>query len=309
MNKSAKIFVAGHRGLVGNALCRVLREAGFENLVTATRQEVDLTNPTEVQWFFSSHLPEYVILSAARVGGIIANATYPVEFMEQNLHIELNVLQNAREYGVKKLLFLGSACAYPKFAENPIREDSLLTGSLEPSNECYALAKIAGIKLCDAYRQEYRSDFISAMPTNLYGIGDHYDLTNSHVIPGIMHRMHRAKLEQQEALTLWGSGKATREFLYADDLARACLVLMDKYSESGPVNVGGLELKSIQEIAEEIANVVGYYGKLIWDTTKPDGTPARKLDGSRMRALGWEPKISLHEGLSKAYEDFLCQQL
>jgi len=309
MNKNSRIFVAGHRGLVGSALCRVLRARGFTNLITASREEVDLSNPVAVKWFFSSLGPEYVFLSAAKVGGIVANSTYPVEFMTENLKIQLNVLENAKERGVKKLLFLGSACAYPKLAEVPIKEASLLTGALEPSNECYAIAKIAGIKLCDAYRKEFGCDFISAMPTNLYGIGDHYDLDNSHVIPGMIRRLHEAASRVGQPATLWGSGRPTREFLFADDLAEACLVLMESYSEAGPINVGYGATTSLRNLAAYVARTVGFSGDIFWDESKPDGTPDRRMDNSRIHSLGWAARTSLPVGLGFAYQDFKkCQE-
>lgn len=309
MNKDAKIFVAGHRGLVGQALCRTLKSRGFENLVVVSREEVDLTDPVAVKWFFSSTQPEYVFLSAAKVGGIVANSERPVDFMVDNLRIEMNVLENSWKYGVKKLLFLGSACAYPKHAENPIREESLLTGALEPSNECYALAKIAGIKLCQAYRKQHGCDFISAMPTNLYGISDHYDLQNSHVIPGMIHRIHDAKAAGKESVTLWGTGQVTREFLFADDLAAACVLLMDTVPDLGLVNIAPGGTVSLETLAEMVARVVGFAGRMEWDVSKPDGTPLRALDSSKIYTLGWMPRVSLADGLELAYQDFLCQQL
>ena len=307
MKHDSRIFVAGHRGLVGSALCRVLRSHGFENLVTASHKEVDLTDPVATKWFFSSYRPEYVILSAAKVGGIVGNLTYPVEFMTQNLRIEMNVLENAKEYGVKKLLFLGSACAYPKYAENPIRESSLLTGVLEHSNECYALAKISGIKLCEAYRSEYGCDFISAMPTNLYGIGDNYDPDNSHVIPGMIHRIHEAKTERETA-ELWGTGNPCREFLFADDLAEACLALMHTTTNLGLVNIGYGSSIGLRLLASLVAKAVEYCGDIRWDTSKPDGTPERRMDSTKISSTGWKPKISLEEGLAIAYKDFLCRE-
>ena len=307
MNKDSKIFVAGHRGLVGSALCRVLRAQGYVNLVTATRGDVDLSDPVAVKWFFSSHLPEYVFLAAAKVGGIIANTHNSVEFMLENLRIQDNVISNAKDYGVKKLLFLGSACAYPKLAPNPIREEYLLTGALEPSNECYAIAKITGIKLCDAYRAQYGCDFISSMPTNLYGVGDHYDLQNSHVIPGMIRRMREATVAGSE-VELWGTGFPVREFLYADDLAEACIRLMREYSSAGPVNITSGEPMALWKLAEEISRVVGFKGNIRWDQTKPNGTPERILCGTKMMSMGWCAETPLNIGLGLAYRDFLCRQ-
>lgn len=308
MRPDSKIFVAGHRGLVGSALCRVLKKRGFTNLITLTRKEVDLTDPIAVRWLFSSYSPEYVFLSAAKVGGIIANSSYPVEFMTENMRIELNVLENANWYRVKKLLFLGTACAYPKFAENPIKETALLTGTLESSNECYALAKIAGIRLCQAYRKEYGVDFISAMPTNLYGVGDHYDPENSHVIPGMIQRIHTAKTRGFESVELWGTGKPTREFLFADDMAEACVLLMEKYGSSETINIGSGSALPLCWVAERIAEVIGYRGAILWDTDRPDGTPERKLDCGKIFSLGWKPATDFIAGLKATYEDFLCRQ-
>jgi len=308
MKQDSRIFVAGHRGLVGSALCRRLAKHGYSNIITLSRNEADLTDPMAVKWLFSSYLPEYVFMSAAKVGGIVANSTYPVEFMTANMRMELNVLESAKEAKVKKLLFLGSACAYPKLAENPIREDSLLTGPLEPSNELYALAKISGIRLCEAYRREYGCDFISVMPTNLYGIGDHYDLENSHVIPGMIHRIHLAAKAGAKQVKLWGTGLVSRDFLFADDLAEACLLLMLNESDLGLVNVAsGLPLQ-LRELAACVVTTVGFPGEILWDAGKPDGTPARAMDTSKVFSLGWRPTTWLPVGLSKAYQDFLCQQ-
>lgn len=308
MNKKSKIFIAGHRGMVGNAIYHALKAQNYEHLITVDRKEVDLADPVATKWLFSVYEPEFVFLSAAKVGGIIANLTFPVEFMQDNLRIELNVLENARQYKVKKLLFLGSACAYPKMAENPIRENSLLTGPLEPSNECYALAKIAGIRLCEAYQSQYGCDFISVMPTNLYGIGDHYDLQNSHVIPGMIARIHAANHANRAGVTLWGTGEPSREFLFADDLAEACVALMSHPENLGLVNIGSGSCIKLRQLAESVAATVGYSGHISWDVDKPDGTPERKLDSSKIFSIGWGPKISLSEGLKLAYQDFLCQQ-
>ena len=309
MNKDSRIYVAGHRGLVGNALCRALHSQGYTRVITQSHAEVDLTKPAMVKWMFSSYQPEYVFLAAAKVGGIVANMTYPVEFMLDNMKIQMNVLENAKEYGVKKLMFFGSACAYPKLAQNPLKPEYLLTGTLEPSNECYALAKIAGIKLCQAYRKQYGCDFISTLPTNLYGIGDKYDLQNSHVLPGMLRRIHEAHEQHQPGISLWGTGEPVREFLFADDLASACLFLMDRYSGAEPVNIGSGEWLKLSDLAVMLAKTVGYQGELSWNPEKPDGTPARYLDCPVLDSLGWRAKWKLAAGIPITYGDFLkCQQ-
>ncbi len=308
MNTNSRILVTGHRGLVGGAILRALVKQGYPELIVLDHGACDLTDPIAVKWAFSSYRPEFVFHCAAKVGGIVANLTHPVEFMIQNMRMELNVLEGAKEYGVKKLLFLGSACAYPKFAENPIRESSLLTGALEPSNECYALAKISGIKLCEAYRKEYGCNFISVMPTNLYGIGDNYDAEGSHVIPGMIRKMHQAKLEKTTA-ELWGTGNPCREFLFSDDLAEGCLVLMQQSANSGLVNIGFGSSTGLRLLASLVANAVGYSGDIGWDTTKPDGTPDRRMDNTKIFSTGWRPKVELREGLALAYKDFLCRAL
>jgi len=307
MNKNSRILITGHQGLVGNAIYRALKAQNYEHLIVAERRQVDLSDPVATKWLFSSYQPEYVFHCAAKVGGIAANSKFPVEFLTENMRIEMNVFENAKNSGVKKLLFLGSACAYPKFAQNPIQESSLLTGALEPSNECYALAKISGIRLCEAYRKEYSCDFISAMPTNLYGIGDHYDLENSHVIPGMIHRLHRAKMLMVGIAQLWGTGKPCREFLFSDDLAEACLVLMQYPDDPGLVNIGSGETVDLEYLAEQVAEAVGYLHAIHWDASKPDGTPIRQMDSSKIRLLGWRPKTSLADGLRAAYADFLTQ--
>jgi GDP-L-fucose synthase len=308
MDYGSKIFIAGHRGLVGSALCRVFRKHGYHNLVTANHTDVDLTDPVAVKWFFSSYLPEYVVLAAARVGGIIANATQPVEFMVENLRIQDNVITNAKEYHVKKLLFLGSACVYPKHATVPIHEDQLLTGVLEPSNQEYALAKIAGIRLCQAYRRQYGCNFISAMPTNLFGVGDTYGPNRSHVIPGMIYRIHTAKREAQDVM-LWGTGSPVREFLYADDLAEACLLLMQHYNEAEQINVSSGRPVVLRDLAGLVAKTLEFPKQVQWDHTKPDGTPVRVLDCNRVKEFGWAPRVSLEDGLTRAYQDFLCRKL
>jgi GDP-L-fucose synthase len=305
VNRGDKIYVAGHRGLVGSALVRRLEAEGFENILTVTREKLDLMDPRAVDEFFDSENPEYVFLAAAKVGGILANSTYPADFLRDNLAIELAVIDAAYRYGAKKLLFLGSSCIYPKYASQPIKEDYLLTGELEPTNEPYALAKIAGIKLCEAYRKQYGADFISAMPTNLYGPGDNFDLQSSHVLPALIRKFHEAKVRSETTVTVWGTGEPRREFLHVDDLADACLFVMDNYSDSRPVNIGVGEDVSISELAELVRDAVGYGGEIIYDPSKPDGTPRKLLDVSKLCDLGWQAKISLREGLEQTYAWFL----
>lgn len=304
MDKGAKIYVAGHRGLVGSAILRRLRVEGYENLVVRTRQELDLTDQRAVNRFFEEERPEYVFLAAAKVGGILANATYPGDFIRENLLIQTNVIDAAHRYGVKKLLFLGSSCIYPKFAPQPMKEEYLLTGPLEPTNEAYAVAKIAGIKMVQAYRRQYGFRGISLMPTNLYGPGDNFDLETSHVIPALLRKFHEAKEAGRKEVVVWGTGTPRREFLHVDDLADACIFLMRHYDEEEIINVGVGEDISIRELAELIARVVGFNGEIVYDTSKPDGTPRKLLDVSRLFALGWRPRISLEEGLRQTYEWF-----
>ncbi|KAG7646695.1 NAD-dependent epimerase/dehydratase [Arabidopsis thaliana x Arabidopsis arenosa] len=305
LEKSAKIFVAGHRGLVGSAIVRKLQDQGFTNLVLQTHSELDLTSQSDVESFFATEKPVYVILAAAKVGGIHANNTYPADFIGVNLQIQTNVIHSAYKHGVKKLLFLGSSCIYPKFAPQPIPESALLTGPLEPTNEWYAIAKIAGIKMCQAYRLQHQWDAISGMPTNLYGQNDNFHPENSHVLPALMRRFHEAKANNADEVVVWGSGSPLREFLHVDDLADACVFLMDQYSGFEHVNVGsGVEV-TIKELAELVKEVVGFKGKLVWDTTKPDGTPRKLMDNSKLASLGWTPKISLKDGLSQTYEWYL----
>lgn len=304
MDISSKIYVAGHRGMVGSAIFRALQQKGYLNLVTATSSELDLRDTLAVNRFFEKHEPEYVFLAAAKVGGILANNTYPAEFLYDNLMIEANVIHASHVAGVQKLLFLGSSCIYPKFADQPIREDSLLTGVLEPTNEAYAIAKIAGIKLCQAYHKQYGSRFISAMPTNMYGFGDNYHPENSHVLPALLRRFHEAKVEGKAEVKIWGSGKPLREFMFSDDLAEACFFLMQSYEDPDLINVGTGEEVAILELAHRIAEVVGYDGKITFDSTKPDGTPRKLMDSSRLLQLGFKHKTSLQEGLAKTYEDF-----
>lgn len=303
MEKNSKIFVAGHRGMVGSAILRKLQQEGFENLVYRTSSELDLRSQQAVKEFFEAEQIDYVFLAAAKVGGILANNTYRAEFLYDNIMIQNNVIHQAYKTGVKKLLFLGSSCIYPKLAEQPMREDALLTGLLEPTNEPYAIAKIAGIKMCDAYRDQYNCNFISAMPTNLYGPNDNYDLKNSHVLPALLRKFHEAKESGAESVEVWGTGSPLREFLHVDDLANACLFLMETYNEAGHVNVGSGSEISIKNLAELIKDVVGFEGSLNWDTTKPDGTPRKLMDNSKINELGWQPEISLEEGVRKVYEE------
>lgn len=305
MEKSSKIYVAGHRGMVGSAIHRTLERGGWNNVVVSDRVLVDLRNIDHVNNFFETEQPEYVFLAAAKVGGIHANNVYPAEFLYDNLMIEANVIQAAHRFGVKKLLFLGSSCIYPKLTPQPITEDSLLTGLLEPTNEAYAIAKIAGIKLCEAYRKQYGSNFISAMPTNLYGYRDNYHGENSHVLPALLRRFHEAKQENKKEVTIWGSGKPLREFMFADDLADACVLLMEVYDGMQHINIGTGEEISILDLAHRIKSVVGFEGDIVFDSSRPDGTPRKLMDSTRLRNLGYRHKTSLDEGLKKTYQDFL----
>jgi GDP-L-fucose synthase len=305
MHHHDKIFVAGHRGLVGSAIVRRLRSSGYENLALRTRQELDLEDQAGVFRFFEEERPDYVFFAAAKVGGILANSTYPADFIRDNLAVELNVIEAAYRAGVKKLLFLGSSCIYPKLAPQPIREEYLLTGELEPTNEWYAIAKIAGIKLCQAYNQQYGTRFISAMPTNLYGPNDNFDLQTSHVLPALLRKFHEAKENGAPEVVVWGSGTPRREFLHVDDLADACVYLMEHHEGSEIVNVGVGEDVSIRELAELIRDVVGYEGELVFDASKPDGTPRKLLDVSRIRGLGWSATIALRDGVEQTYDWYL----
>ena len=307
MDKNALIYVAGHRGLVGGGICRALRRAGYENLLIRTHAELDLCDQTAVRAFFAEYRPDYVILAAAKVGGIYANATYPAEFIYQNLQIQNNVIDSAYRNGAKKLLFLGSSCIYPKLCPQPIKEEYLLTGPLESTNDAYALAKIAGIKMCQAYRKQYGFDAISAMPTNLYGPGDNYHPENSHVIPALIRRFHEAKLAGAERVSIWGTGTALREFLYVDDMAEACVFLLENYSDFGHVNVGCQKECTIMDVARLIAGIVGFEGAIDTDPSKPDGTPRKLMDSSKLFGMGWKPRIELEQGLRDAYSDFLRQ--
>jgi GDP-L-fucose synthase len=306
LNKSEKIFVAGHRGLVGSALLRRLQGDGFGNLAVRDRSELDLTNEQAVQSFCLEERPDIVIFAAAKVGGIKANNDLPVEFLLDNLLIQNNVIRAAHEHGARKLLFLGSSCIYPKHAPQPIPESALLSGPLEPTNEAYAIAKIAGIKLCQAYAREYSANFISAMPTNLYGPGDNFDLKSSHVVPALLRKTHEAKKSGAEELIVWGSGNPRREFLHVDDLAAACLFLLQKYDSPDIINVGYGKDISIRELAEVICDVVGFSGQLRYDATQPDGTPRKLLDVSKLNELGWHATIPLREGMAQTYEWFLA---
>ena len=298
-----KIFVAGHRGMVGSAIVRNLQSRGYTNIITRTRAEVDLTDQQAVDAFFESEKPHQVYLAAAKVGGIHANNTYRAQFLYENLMMEANVIHAAWKYGVEKLLFLGSSCIYPKLAPQPLVEDALLTGPLEPTNEPYAIAKIAGIKLCETYRQQYGANFISVMPTNLYGPGDNYDLATSHVLPALLRKIHTAKVNGHPSVPLWGTGSPKREFLHVDDLAEACVHLMDTYSGEEWVNIGTGEDLSIKSLAELICDIVGYTGALDWDTSKPDGTPRKLMNVDRINALGWKASIGLREGIERVYAE------
>ncbi|MCC7299629.1 MAG: GDP-L-fucose synthase [Verrucomicrobia bacterium] len=317
--RSARIYVAGHLGLVGGGIWRAFQRHGYTNLIGRSIDELDLISQAAVEEFFAKEKPEYVVLVAAKVGGIHANSTYRGQFIYENLMIEMNVIHAAYKHGVKKLLFLGSSCIYPKLAPQPIKEEALLTGPLEPTNEPYAIAKIAGIRLCDAYNRQYGTNFISAMPTNMYGPGDNYHPENSHVLPALIRRFHEAKQSGAKEVVCWGTGTPLREFLYSDDLAEACVFLVEKANYkamaftdiSGTVqshiNIGSGKEATIREIAETVKRVVGFTGEIKWDTSKPDGTPRKLMDSSRINALGWTPKVFLEEGLKQAYADFLSR--
>lgn len=308
MNEASRVYVAGHRGLVGSAIVRALAARGHTNILTATRSDLDLREQEQVRRFFRETKPEYVFLAAAKVGGILANDSYPVEFLYDNLMLEANVIHQAAEHEVKKLLFLGTSCIYPKHAPQPIREDSLLSGPLEPTNEWYAIAKIAGIKLCQAYRKQYGHDFICGMPTNLYGPGDNFDLKTSHVLPALIRKVHEAKVTGRQEVVLWGTGTPRREFLYVDDCAEACLFLMEHYSAAEPINIGADSDLTIRELADLVKAEVGYRGEFVHDTTKPDGTPLKKLDTGRMTAMGWQQRVPLPEGIRRTYASFVRSQ-
>jgi GDP-L-fucose synthase len=317
MEKDAKIYIAGHRGLVGSAIWRALEAQGYTNLLGRTRSELDLINQAEVERFFADEKPEVVVIVAAKVGGIHANNIYRAQFLYENLMIEANLIHAAYQHGVRKLLFLGSSCIYPKMSPQPLKEESLLSGPLEPTNEPYAIAKIAGIRLCDAYNRQYGTNFIAAMPTNMYGPGDNYHPENSHVLPALIRRFHEAKEAELDKVVCWGTGSPLREFLYSDDLAEACVFLLEKVSYAdlaftdasdtvqSHINVGSGSEVSIRRLAELVKEAIGYEGEIEWDPSKPDGTPRKLMDSSRLRDLGWKPKTELSEGITKAYADFL----
>jgi GDP-L-fucose synthase len=303
MEKSSKIYIAGHRGMVGSSILRALQAKGYSNFLLKTSAELDLRNQQAVADFFAVEKPDYVFLAAAKVGGIVANNTYRADFIYENMMIQSNVIHQAHLHGVKKLLFLGSSCIYPKLAPQPLKEEYLLTGLLEPTNEPYAIAKIAGIKMCDAYREQYGCNFISVMPTNLYGPNDNYDLNNSHVLPALLRKFITAKNNEDKEVTIWGTGSPLREFLHADDLAAACLFLMETHNESGLVNIGVGEDISILDLAIMVKKIVGYEGEILTDTSKPDGTPRKLMDVSKLTNLGWKARIGLEEGVKRVYEE------
>ncbi len=308
MQSNSKIYIAGHRGMVGSAIKRALEKKGFQNLIYQTSVELDLRDANQVADFFEAEQPEYVFLAAAKVGGIVANNTYRAQFLYENLQIQNNIIHNAYLHGVKKLMFFGSSCIYPKLAPQPLKEEYLLTGLLEETNEPYAIAKITGIKMCEAYRSQYGCNFISVMPTNLYGLNDNYDEQNSHVLPALIRKFHKAKINNNPEVTIWGTGTPKREFLFADDLADAALKLMQEYDGEKFVNIGtGYDL-SVKELAEKIQNIIGYKGNLVFDVTKPDGTPRKLLDVSYLISLGWKYKTELEDGIRIAYEDFLKRE-
>jgi len=309
VEKQARIYVAGHRGMVGSAIVRKLEADGHENIITRTSSELDLRNQEAVASFFDTERPDYVFLAAAKVGGILANNIYRAEFLYDNLMIEANIIHSAYKSGVTKLLFLGSSCIYPKMAEQPLKEEYLLSGFLEPTNEPYAIAKIAGIKLCEAYRSQYGANFISAMPTNLYGPNDNYNLQGSHVLPALIRKFHEAKINDQPTVEVWGTGSPRREFLHADDLADACVYLMNSYDGEQFVNIGTGEDVTIRELAEMVQKAVGYEGELRWDSSKPDGTPRKLMNVSRLHAMGWKHTTDLGDGIERTYQDFLANEV
>ncbi|MFJ7679195.1 GDP-L-fucose synthase family protein [Peribacillus sp. NPDC097198] len=309
MNKKSKIYVAGHRGLVGSAILKKLKQEGYENVVFRTSRELDLREKIQVDTFFEEERPDYIFLAAAKVGGIVANNEYPAEFIRDNLLIQTNVIDAAYRYGATKLLFLGSTCIYPKMAPQPLKEEYLLTGELEPTNEPYAIAKIAGIKMCESYNRQYGTSYISAMPTNLYGPEDNFDLHTSHVLPALIRKFHEAKETNMATVEVWGTGKPLREFLYSEDLADACVFLMNHYSDSEIINVGVGEDISIKELAEKVKKVVGYQGEITFNTSKPDGTPRKLVDVTKLTSLGWKATTTMDEGLTKAYQWFLENEL
>jgi GDP-L-fucose synthase len=302
MDNDSKILVAGANGMVGSAIVRNLESNGFANIIKGTRDDVDFTNQDETERYFCSEEPEYVFIAAAKVGGIMANSNYKADFLTENLQIQINLIQQSYNFGVKKLLFLGSSCIYPKFATQPISEDQLMTGTLEPTNDAYAIAKIAGIMMCQAYRQQHGFNAISLMPTNLYGFNDNFDLQSSHVLPALIRKFHEAKVSEAPYVECWGDGSPMREFLYVDDLAEACRVCMESYEESQHINVGTGRDVTIKELTEKIAKVVGYDGEICWDTSKPNGTPRKVLNVNKIKSLGWEPMVGLYEGIRRSYE-------
>ncbi len=304
MQKNARIYVAGHRGLVGSAIWRELERQGFTNLFGRTHAELELLDAAAVRKFYAEVKPEFVFVAAARVGGILANNNHPAQFLHENLQVQNHLIHGAYEARVTKLLFLGSSCIYPKHAPQPLKEEYLLSGPLEPTNEWYAIAKIAGVKMCQAYRRQYGCNFISAMPTNMYGPNDHYDLQNSHVLPALVRKFHEAKISGAKEVVCWGSGEPSREFLYADDLGRACVFLMECYDEEQFINVGFGSDVTIRELAETVQRIVGFTGAIIWDRSKPDGTPRKWMDSSRLLTLGWKPEVNLEQGIALAYADF-----
>ena len=308
MEKDAKIYIAGHRGMVGSAILRKLQKEGYHHIVTRTSAELDLRNQQDVADFFAAEKPDYVFLAAAKVGGIVANNTYRADFLYENLQIQNNIIHSSYLNGVKKLMFLGSSCIYPKLAPQPLKEEYLLTGPLEPTNEPYAVAKIAGIKMCDAYRAQYGCNYISVMPTNLYGYNDNYHPENSHVLPALIRRFHEAKIQNLPDVTIWGTGSPKREFLFADDLAEACYYLMQNYDEEGLVNIGTGEDISIKDLALLVKDIIGYPGEIKFDTTRPDGTPRKLMDVTKLHSKGWKHTIELSEGIKLAYEDFLSHK-
>lgn len=304
MKKDSKIYVAGHKGMVGSAIMRKLEELDYNNVITIPKSELDLTNAESVYRFFRDEEPEYVFLAAAKVGGILANNDFKADFIYDNLMIQSNIIKNSQKFGVKKLLFLGSSCIYPKMSPQPIKEEYLLTGELEPTNDAYAIAKIAGIKMCQSFNQQYGTNFISVMPTNLFGPGDNYDLQTSHVLPALIRKFHEAKIGGKSEVVIWGSGKPMREFLYVDDLAEACLYLMNNYNDTEIVNIGTGEDISINDLSFLIKEIVGFSGKIVYDSSKPDGTHRKLLDVSKLNKLGWKHKTSLFDGITKTYNDF-----
>ena len=305
MNLDSKIYIAGHNGMVGSAIKRKLTELGYTNIITSSRKELNLTNQLAVQSFFSNEQPEYVFLCAAKVGGIKANNEYKADFIYENLMIQSNIISSAKEFGVKKLLFLGSSCIYPKFSQQPIKEEYLLTGELEHTNDAYAIAKIAGIKMCQSYNQQYGTNFISVMPTNLYGYNDNYDLNSSHVLPAMIRKFHEAKMNKAYHVEIWGDGTPMREFLFVDDLAEACVYLMNNYNDSGIVNIGTGEDITIKDLAYLVKEVVGFEGNILFNTQMPNGTPRKLLNVSKLTNLGWKYKTSLREGIEKTYIDYI----